>query len=283
VPYTTLQAGILLLVLCTINGASAEKSQLLQKKSAVLSVAAKLLTPAEFKELLDVEDELETSSDDPFQLELESERELNLMQTLQARHDAGVPAQAEEEVDEFDNFSPEEYQSKMMIMQADANKAQEKQNEEIADRNLQIVAELNNEDLDTMENNVGFKATKDNSIRETVKAELAKNARFPCTAPDWNNATKYDEEDLVVYNGQLYQARFYTKGDNPIKTVGESWNFKEQCSCKRVPAWNPITEYTQSIQVTFQENIFEAKWWSRGTPPSSDYKHDGSWNKIGSC
>ena len=63
-----------------------------------------------------------------------------------------------------------------------------------------------------------------------------------------------------------------TGGTTPTPTPGGS--------CSGIAAWNSTTAYTGGSQVTFNGELWQAKWWTQGDTPGGPA---GVWTLLGSC
>lgn len=52
--------------------------------------------------------------------------------------------------------------------------------------------------------------------------------------------------------------------------------------CTDVSAWNADTAYNGGDTVVYDDHLWEANWWSRGTEPDSGGEW-GPWNDLGAC
>ena len=109
--------------------------------------------------------------------------------------------------------------------------------------------------------------------------------------PGWKSSVAYFSGDKVVYNGKIYQASWWTKGDNPEdqgeltpwKYVGEASensntgnesnnddnnnNNNNQEEISDIPVWNSSIAYFSGNKVVYNGNIYQASWWTKGENP----------------
>ena len=90
-------------------------------------------------------------------------------------------------------------------------------------------------------------------------------------APDhgtWDSETIYTEGQTVVYQGNTYVCKWWTKGDIP--SAGGPWELQSDSS-----EYVQGKAYTGGSTVTYQGQTWRANWWTTAVPGS-----DGSWSLI---
>ena len=115
--------------------------------------------------------------------------------------------------------------------------------------------------------------------------------------PGWKSSSVYVTGDKVVYNGKIYQASWWTRGDNP-EEQGESgpWKYVGQASGNSdndndtnnndqqgvgdIPVWNPSIAYFSGDKVVYNGKIYQASWWTKGENPE-EQDELGPWKYIG--
>ena len=118
--------------------------------------------------------------------------------------------------------------------------------------------------------------------------------------PSWKSSTAYFSGDKVVYNGKIYQALWWTKGDNPEeqgelspwKYIGEASgnsgnndddnnnNNDQQQDVGDIPSWNASTAYFSGDKVVYNGKIYQALWWTKGENPE-EQGESSPWKYIG--
>ena len=118
--------------------------------------------------------------------------------------------------------------------------------------------------------------------------------------PSWDSSTAYFSGDKVVYNGKIYQALWWTKGDNPEepgeyppwKYIGQASgnsnsgnndnnnNNNNQQDIGDTPSWNASTAYFSGDKVVYNGKIYQALWWTKGDNPE-EQDDSGPWKYIG--
>lgn len=127
------------------------------------------------------------------------------------------------------------------------------------------------------------------------------------TIEAWSNTKTYVAGDKVVYNGNIFEAKWWTLGDVPGTAEWGPWKLieasgKELVSAvvnanyndansiidkgsvavslndETIPLWDKSTTYVTGNQVRYNGAVYEAKWWTLGDTPSSiDW---GPWKYI---
>ncbi|WP_018933926.1 lytic polysaccharide monooxygenase [Gracilibacillus lacisalsi] len=94
----------------------------------------------------------------------------------------------------------------------------------------------------------------------------------PGDTPEWDPNAVYLNGDRVSYNGNVYQAKWWTQGDTP----GESdvWELvngdaPETPEQPEAPEWSSTTAYNGGDRVTYQGVLYEALWWTQGETPDT--------------
>lgn len=109
----------------------------------------------------------------------------------------------------------------------------------------------------------------------------------PATSPYviWNESSAYVGGDRVVWRRNVYEAKWWTRGDipdNPVLAAGSTpWQLigpvlpgDKPAPTVTVPdgafpAWAETTVYHQGDRVLFDGHVFEAKWWTRMDSPEA--------------
>lgn len=95
---------------------------------------------------------------------------------------------------------------------------------------------------------------------------------------EWNPNKAYRDGDRVSYAGYVWQAHWYSKGDEPDDTVAV-WNRVGSLDgTEGYPAWTPDGVYREGNRVSHDGAVWEANWWTEGDEPSTD--PSGPWTHI---
>lgn len=98
------------------------------------------------------------------------------------------------------------------------------------------------------------------------------DGQFVQPAPDksesiaWDAKKVYVEGDKVAYKGVTYQAKWWTKGDQPGKA--QVWALVgEEVPVAKTPAWDINKVYVGGEKATYNGATYQAKWWTKGERP----------------
>lgn len=142
----------------------------------------------------------------------------------------------------------------------------------------------------------GFTASPDASAGHTTTPEASPVVTDnPTTSPYpiWSPDGTYLAGAKVVWHGNVYQAKWWTRGDNPDSPLADasSWPWtligpvlpgetpypQPTLAPGTYPAWDPAATYTAGNRIMFQGVPYEAKWWTRGDSPAAQSNNpDGS-------
>ncbi|HAX72310.1 MAG TPA: chitinase, partial [Firmicutes bacterium] len=125
---------------------------------------------------------------------------------------------------------------------------------------------------------------------ETYTAKWWVQGEYPNESAAWEKEVTQNEDgsityepgmifnggELVSYNGQLYRAKWWTNttpgSDSSWELVSGNQNNDDGLD---IPTYVAGTAYTQGQQVMYNQNVYEAKWWTNTLPGSDD-----SWKII---
>ena len=95
-----------------------------------------------------------------------------------------------------------------------------------------------------------------------------------CVPAAWSATTVYTTGLTASYNGNIYKAKWYTKGDKP--GASDPWQFVSTCSGGAAPitAWSATTIYLVGDKAIYNGKTYTAKWWVKGDVPGIKY---GAW------
>lgn len=102
--------------------------------------------------------------------------------------------------------------------------------------------------------------------------------------PVWQEAGVYLKDTKVVWRGHVYQAKWWTKGEQPDNPVLQSWELPWQLigpvlpgekpipqpklPVGTYPQWNGFEIYDGGERVLFEGTPYQAKWWNQGDSPA---------------
>ncbi|MEK9988121.1 MAG: lytic polysaccharide monooxygenase [Halieaceae bacterium] len=80
--------------------------------------------------------------------------------------------------------------------------------------------------------------------------------------PDYQAGTTYTGGEMISYNGLVYRAKWWTRGNAPDRT--DAFELISDV----VLEYSESTVYQGGDRTRYQGKLYEAKWWTRGTAPS---------------
>ncbi len=105
---------------------------------------------------------------------------------------------------------------------------------------------------------------------------------------------------MAVYDGSLWEASWWTRGDEPGSSEWGPWEEVGACddsggggdddndggggdtgNCSGISAWDSGATYTGGEQVVYNDAIYEASWWTSGDEPGSS--EWGPWEMVEEC
>lgn len=148
-------------------------------------------------------------------------------------------------------------------------------------------------------------AENNQSDAATIDVTTKEASDNVCDGVEWEANIAYTGGDQVTYDGKLFEAKWWTQGDQPDASANASpWKVIEDCNgdgdgddngdgndngngnddgnnCA-IEAWNSSKSYTAGSQVSFDEKTFEAKWWTQSDKPNASNEW-GVWKLIDDC
>lgn len=138
-----------------------------------------------------------------------------------------------------------------------------------------------------------------------------------CVATPWSSSAVYNGGDQVSHDGNIYEAKWWTQGENPAQAGDWGvWKLVAPCDTNgtdplpepdpqpepepepgpglpepdpepepgkcEAAAWSSSTAYTGGQRVSYEGNLYEAKYWSQGDNPANAGEW-GAWKLIGPC
>ena len=95
----------------------------------------------------------------------------------------------------------------------------------------------------------------------------------------WTVTRPFTTGDVVVYQGRTFKALWYTRGTAP-GGVGGPWSeIVAPATPGGVPGWSAATVYNGGEKVTYQGQVWQAKWYTAGEAPSTAKK--SAWALVG--
>ncbi len=99
----------------------------------------------------------------------------------------------------------------------------------------------------------------------------------------WSATATYTNGDLVSYEGAVYQARWWSKGDEPGAVTTGPWaelGALTVCAAGEYAAWTASGVFVAGDLATYDGHVWQARWWARGVEPGQPY---GAWEDRGPC
>jgi len=109
----------------------------------------------------------------------------------------------------------------------------------------------------------------------------------------WSAGATYWARDMVVFQSKEYEAQWWTRGNEP--RYGGPWKLVRACTvkdengnvvedpvakvCGGIDEWSSRATYNGGALAHYQNVVYKAKWWSRGTAPDVA----DSWSRQSNC
>ncbi len=103
----------------------------------------------------------------------------------------------------------------------------------------------------------------------------------------WNSDSVYWGGAEVEHNGEVYAAKWWTKGDVPNKEVENEWDTpwrlkdsnsdgsnEDDSESDEASNWQSDTAYWAGDEVEYNEKIYVAKWWTKGDTPDKQVENE---------
>jgi chitinase len=116
----------------------------------------------------------------------------------------------------------------------------------------------------------------------------------------WRPRRDYDQGSKVVWENDVYVAKWWNMGQQPNAPVEHEWDSPWRLVGPVLssdatlpppttmpdgvyPAWNPDAAYLPGDRVELYGRAFRAKWWTRGDDPTADYDNtwETPWEPVG--
>ncbi|MFD2796023.1 S8 family serine peptidase [Promicromonospora vindobonensis] len=102
-------------------------------------------------------------------------------------------------------------------------------------------------------------------------------------APAWEARATYRAGDSVSYDGAVFVAQWWSKGDRPGASPWGPWaevGAEVVCESDTYQAWTSSWIYTGGETVAHDGRLWEAQWWTRNQEPGAPW---GPWQDAGAC
>src|SRR5699024_753274 len=92
----------------------------------------------------------------------------------------------------------------------------------------------------------------------------------------WDADLTYQAADRVSYDGRVFVAQWWTRGQMPGEPTGAWAELGDEVNYGEhdVRRWTPSWTYTGGELVVHEGQLYEAAWWNRNEEPGAD---DGAW------
>nr|WP_150468105.1 glycosyl hydrolase family 18 protein [Francisella sp. SYW-9] len=127
--------------------------------------------------------------------------------------------------------------------------------------------------------------SREDSLSFTTVGADDQNQGGDAATGNWDSEKAYTKGEKVEVNGIIYEAQWWTKGENPTNsgewgvwrvTEGQSSDQindqiidQDKDSTESSGTWNSNTVYTKGDQVSYNGKTYTAKWWTQGDKPSN--------------
>ena len=114
--------------------------------------------------------------------------------------------------------------------------------------------------------------------------------------PIWQADTPYPMGEKVVWHGNVYEAKWWTRTDMPDAPVEHEWDTpwhylgpvlptdkpapRPDIPEGTYPKWSEVVSYTKGTRVLFRGMAYEAKWYSLGDTPKKDRHWESPWQPV---
>ena len=110
-------------------------------------------------------------------------------------------------------------------------------------------------------------ATAANGAKKVV-AEITRGELGLPIAPRWASDATYVKGDLVTHEGRLWQAGWWTRGDQPGAVADGAW--QEIAADADGALWTSTRVFVAGDVVSHDGQRYEARWWTRGDEPTAE-------------
>lgn len=111
---------------------------------------------------------------------------------------------------------------------------------------------------------------------DTVQAASTSTTVTVVLPTGWSKTTAYQTGDIVSFNGSVYKAGWYTKGETPGTTNTGAWQQLAMTE-NGATVWTASRVFLAGDTIVYQGNTFRADWYTRGETPGST---TGPWEEI---
>jgi len=135
---------------------------------------------------------------------------------------------------------------------------------------------------------------------ETRADSLSRDDPRTSPYPLWRSGKAYEEGAKVVWQGRVYEAKWWSQGGQPDAPVKNTWDTpwrylgpvleSDRVAIRAVtsasgdrPRWSAEAVYVAGNEVEHDGNAFRARWWTQGVSPREDpdQPYDHPWEFLG--
>jgi chitinase len=118
--------------------------------------------------------------------------------------------------------------------------------------------------------------------------------------PLWREERAYEQGAKVVWQGRVYQAKWWSEGEQPDVPVENVWDTpwrylgpvleSDREAVREIPVlsgnwarWSGEKVFLQGDEIMYENQVFRAKWWTQGEVPQEypDQPYDHPWEYLG--
>ncbi|UXY15454.1 SUMF1/EgtB/PvdO family nonheme iron enzyme [Chitiniphilus purpureus] len=111
-------------------------------------------------------------------------------------------------------------------------------------------------------------------MKQLLLAALCAVGMQGAWAAAWQADIAYNQGDIVTYQGQEWQAKWWTKGSAPNGSAG-AW---QPAPPEDAASWQADRAYKAGDAVVYEGKLYQAQWWTRAQAPSPT---SGAWKPLG--
>ena len=133
-------------------------------------------------------------------------------------------------------------------------------------------------------------------VTSTTEPRVLVDDALTSPYPIWQEDRIYIEGQKIVWHGNVYVAKWWTKADRPDERVKNLWDSpwrylgpvmpndrpapKPDLPNGTYPAWNKASVYAKGKRVLYQGMAYQAKWYTQGDSPNPDRPWETPWQPV---
>ncbi len=147
-----------------------------------------------------------------------------------------------------------------------------------------------------LNNLTGRAIGKNEQVTTTTERPVLVDDALTSPYPIWQEGRIYVEGQKIVWHGNVYVAKWWTKENRPDERVKNLWDSpwrylgpvmpndrpapKPDLPNGTYPAWNKASVYAKGKRVLFQGMAYQAKWYTQGDTPDPDRPWETPWQPV---